>query len=94
MVKYIVWSAGMITFDLENTSDNYGFYDSLTDNITIYLKEIYSDFLGHSGIHEDRLFHTIVDVIIHEELHKAIDPCLLEPEIIDDHKIYKYLGQI
>ena len=82
----------MTVFDIETIGDDYGHYLPQDDSITIYLATLYHAFKTAHSVTWDYLHAQIVDLLIHEEIHKAIDNCLEgKPSEIDDHKIYKYL---
>lgn len=84
----------LINFDLDSTSDVLGLYDTMTDDYTIYLKEIWLEFIKKGCTTEEKLIWDVIDIITHEELHKAIDSCVEDPDDVDEHTIYKYLVQL
>lgn len=79
-------------FDIDNIGSDLGEYQPNTGETTIYLANIYDEFMRKFCMTETFLMHKIIDVIIHEDIHEAIDPCLDDdPDTIDDHKIFKFL---
>ena len=79
-------------FDLnEIVDEGFGAYTPINDRVDIFLRKIYIEFLDKGCTSEDFLRLFVVDVINHEILHRAIDPCLEDPNEHDEHKIYKYL---
>ena len=82
----------MTVFDIESISEDWGIYQPQDDTVTIYLAAMYFQFCKDHSVTWDLLHAQIVDVIIHESIHQAIDYCLEgKPQTIDDHKIFKYL---
>jgi len=83
-------------FDVEVIGQDYGAYEPMSDVTTIYLGAIYHDFRKDNDIIFNILFYRIIDVLVHECLHEAIDQCLIteKPHEIDDHKVYKFLSEI
>lgn len=78
-------------FDISTLGDDVGRYVPIDDTITIFLRNIYHQFIEQYKTSEILLLHEIVDTISHEELHKAFDECLDNPLLYDDHYIFKFL---
>lgn len=79
-------------FDIENIEGDLGRYEPENDSVKIFLAAIYNDFTRYNCILENRFIYDIIDTIVHEQLHQAIDECLDKPEDVDDHKVFKYLS--
>jgi len=80
-----------IVFDIITLGDDLGKYVPIDDNVTIYLGTIYHQFKLAYGVTENKLIYEVIDTINHEELHRALDSCLDDPNDGDDHTIFKHL---
>ena len=79
-------------FDIETIGEDYGIYQPQDDTVTIYLGSVYYHFCKDNNVTWNLLHAQIVDVMIHESIHKTIDFCLEgKPQTIDDHTIFKFL---
>lgn len=78
-------------FNIDHIGDNLGKYEPFDDTIEIFLGTIWHHCKQDNILSEDLLIKKIIDVVVHELYHYVIDPCLEDPEKVDDHKVYKYL---
>jgi hypothetical protein len=78
-------------FDITNIGDDFGKYTPIDDIVAIFLGTIYHNFKTSNSISENKLLADIIDTIIHEEIHRALDECLDDPNDGDDHTVFRYL---